>query len=232
MRKTAVRNYALSLVLGLAVAAPVAAASQHSQPLKRHLRLGLAVVAPVAAATPAAPVAAIQGAVVPNVSNIKIDNFGVVNANYFRGAQPKGRDFADLKALGVKLVIDLAEDGDKNEGPNVEAAGMKFVRIPLSTGEAPPQAAIDQFLKLVNDPANQPVYVHCMGGRHRTGALTAVYRMTHDSWTPDQAFSEMKQYKFGADFFHPELKKFVYAYDTHVDKAPRVLVAAAAPAVK
>jgi hypothetical protein len=31
---------------------------------------------------------------------IRIDNFGQVNANYFRGAQPKGRDYADLAALG------------------------------------------------------------------------------------------------------------------------------------
>ena len=79
--KNIVRNYALSLVLGLALAAPAAAA------------------------TPA-PVPVVQTAA---VSNIKLFNFGEVNANYYRGGQPKGRDFADLKALGVKLVIDLAD---------------------------------------------------------------------------------------------------------------------------
>ena len=68
------------------------------------------------------------------------------------------------------------------------------------------------FLQLVNDPANQPVYVHCAGGRHRTGVMTAVYRMTSDGWTADRAFKEMKDYKFGADFLHPEFKKFVYGY--------------------
>jgi tyrosine-protein phosphatase SIW14 len=207
INKTAVRDHVLSLVLSLSL------------------------IAPVAAATPA-PLPGIQGAVVSDVSNIKIDNFGKVNANYYRGGQPKGRDFADLKAIGVKLVIDLAEEGDKSEAANVDAAGMKFVRIPLTTGNAPPQAAVDRFLKLVNDPADQPVYVHCMGGRHRTGALTAVYRMTEDGWTADQAFSEMKQYHFGADFLHPELKKFVYTYFSQVDRAPKVLVAAATPAVK
>jgi protein tyrosine/serine phosphatase len=54
--------------------------------------------------------------------------------------------------------------------------------------------------------------VHCVGGRHRTGVMTAAYRMTHDGWTPDRAFAEMKQYKFGADFLHPELKAFVFSY--------------------
>jgi protein tyrosine/serine phosphatase len=181
--------------------------------------LGLSLVTPVIAQRP---------------SQIRIENFGKVNEQYYRGAQPAGRDFADLKSLGVKLVIDLAREGDKYEASNVEAVGMRFVRIPLSTGDAPSNAAIDDFLKLVNDPANQPVYVHCMGGRHRTGALTAVYRMAHDAWTADRAFSEMKQYRFGADFLHPELKKFVYAYFSGLDKtrAPRVLVATAAPVVQ
>jgi hypothetical protein len=36
--------------------------------------------------------------------------------------------------------------------------------------------------------------------------------MTRDGWTSDQAFREMKQYRFGADFLHPEFKRFVYAY--------------------
>lgn len=192
--------------------------------------LGILLVAPVTAKMPAGVPAAHATA----VSQIRIENFGKVNEQYYRGAQPMGRQFADLKSLGVKLVIDLAREGDTNEAANVEAVGIKFVRIPLSTGEAPRQAAIDEFLGLVSDPANQPVYVHCMGGRHRTGALTAVYRMTQDGWTADQAFSEMKQYRFGADFLHPELKKFVYAYFSGLDKtrAPKVLVAAATPGVQ
>ena len=109
---------------------------------------------------------------------------------------------------------------------------MRFVRIPLTTDVAPSPSAIDQFLKLVNDPANQPVYVHCMGGRHRTGALTAAYRMTQEGWTADQAFSEMKTYHFGADFLHPALKTFVYAYFSQLDKTPNVLVALGTPGAK
>ena len=72
----------------------------------------------------------------------------------------------------------------------------------------PTAEQLSLFLKVVNDPANHPVYVHCAGGRHRTGVMTAVYRMHHDKWTAEQAFKEMKQYKFGADFLHPEFKRF------------------------
>lgn len=147
-----------------------------------------------------------------NLSAIRIDNFGRVNAKYYRGAQPEGRDYADLAALGVKMVIDLTQDGDTSEPSLVQHEGMKFVRIPMTTHETPSSEKLAQFLKLVKDPANQPVYVHCQGGRHRTGIMTAVYRMTDDGWTADRAFAEMKQYKFGTDFLHSEFKDFVYAY--------------------
>ena len=148
-----------------------------------------------------------------DISKIRIDNFGQVNANYYRGEQPQGRDYADLAALGVRTVIDLQADGENFDEPQrVEAAGMKFYRIPMTTHVPPTSEQLALFRQIVNDPANQPVYVHCAGGRHRTGVMTAVYRMEQDGWTADQAFKEMKAYKFGADFLHPEFKRFVYAY--------------------
>jgi protein tyrosine/serine phosphatase len=79
----------------------------------------------------------------------------------------------------------------------------------MTTHRVPTAAQLEEFLSIVTNPANQPVYVHCVGGRHRTGVMTAVYRMTQDGWTALQAFKEMKQYKFGADFLHREFKEFV-----------------------
>ncbi len=149
-----------------------------------------------------------------DVSRVGIDNFGRIDANYYRGAQPEGGDYTALANLGVKTVIDLQADYDigGNEEQLVRAAGMEFVRIPMTTRVEPTSDQVQQFLKLVNDPAAQPVYVHCKGGRHRTGVMTAVHRMTNHGWTPDQAFDEMKAFDFGMAFLHPEFKRYVYAY--------------------
>jgi len=141
-----------------------------------------------------------------------ISNFGCINENYYRGAQPKRRDFDDLAAMGVKAVIDLQEDGVRDEQQMVEAAGMKFFRIGLSDSSWPSPDRAEQFLKLVNDPSNQPVFVHCHGGRHRAGIMTAIYRMTHDGWSIDQAYAEMKQYGFESGFGHGSLRDYVYDY--------------------
>jgi protein tyrosine/serine phosphatase len=167
-------------------------------------------------------------------TSVVIDNFGRVDATYYRGAQPKGRDYADLAALGVKTVIDLtSDDSDPAEQSMAEHAGMRYVHIPMTTHAPPTAAELDQFMKIVSDSASQPVYVHCVGGRHRTGVMTAVYRMNHDRWNANRAFSEMKQYKFGADFLHSEFKDFVYGYQAvAAADAAAVPVSAATTKVK
>ena len=146
---------------------------------------------------------------------IRIDNFAKVNDAYFRGAQPVGSDYADLARLGVKTVINLIgdDDLDSTEQSSVEEHGMRYVQIPMSTRKAPTPQQLETFLSVVNDPASQPVYVHCVGGRHRTGVMTAVYRMIKDGISGAEAFTEMKRFKYGPDFLHPEFKKFVYGYE-------------------
>lgn len=150
-------------------------------------------------------------------SKIQIKNFGCINENFYRGAQPKERDYADLAAMGVKTVIDLQRNGPENEQSLVEAQGMKFFRIPMSDSSTPAPGQGELFLKLINDPANHPVFVHCAGGRHRTGAMSAIYRITNDGWSAEQAYSEMKRYDFEYGFGHGSLKRYVFAFYSHLE---------------
>ena len=144
---------------------------------------------------------------------VSIDNFGRVSSTYYRGAEPDADDYGALSALGIKTLVDLrGEDVKPQEKVLAQKAGMRYVAIPMTTRIVPTLDQIQTFLRVVNDPVQQPVYVHCVGGRHRTGVMTAIYRMTQDRWTPAQAFKEMKTFKFGADFLHPEFKQFVLGY--------------------
>ncbi len=143
---------------------------------------------------------------------IQIGNFAKVNENYYRGGQPYALDCIALKKLGVKTVIDLQKDGNFQESAWVQNAGMQYFKIPLSTSHPATADQTSYFLKLVNDPANWPVYVHCAAGRHRTGEMTAIYRITHDSWSADQAFQEMKKYGFYSFPRQGSLKRYVYQY--------------------
>ena len=155
-----------------------------------------------------------------DVSNVRIENFGRVDDNYYRGGQPVGQDYAALAAAGIKTIVSLtSDDAQPNEKALAEAAGMKFFQIPMTTHQVPTSAQIAEFLAIVGNKAAQPVYVHCVGGRHRTGVMTAIYRITNDNWSAVQAFAEMKKYKFGADFLHAEFKDFVMAYPAQLAQA-------------
>ena len=190
-----------------------------------RVRVFAAFLSAVAIAAPAiAQTTTPIPAATASLSRIHIGNFGRINDNYFRGAQPRGTDYRDLAAIGVKTVIDLQADGPSSEAGAVKSAGMNFIRIGMTTTKAPTEAQVAQFLEIVNDPANQPVFVHCAGGRHRTGTMTALYRMTNEGWTPAQAYNEMKQYRFEGFPDHPVLRNYVYAYKAApLPKQPAVL---------
>jgi protein tyrosine/serine phosphatase len=146
---------------------------------------------------------------------VTIDNFGQVNDHIYRGGQPKGEHFKQLAVMGVKTVLDLRGDAEPGSKTDAEQAGLRYINLPLTPKRYPQADAATRFLEIVNDQANWPVFVHCAGGRHRTGAMIAVYRMTMDNWTVDQAYNEMKQYDFYTSRGHGCFKDYVYDYSSN-----------------
>ena len=144
--------------------------------------------------------------------NVKISNFGQMDERFYRGARPDKSDYSALAALGIKTVIDLTDNSREKEQPAVEAAGLRYVNIPIVDKTAPSAEQVSAFLKVVDDPATGKFYVHCAGGRHRTGVMGAVYRFNHDHWNYDQAYAEMLQYDFYTSNGHGKQKDFVQSY--------------------
>jgi protein tyrosine/serine phosphatase len=144
--------------------------------------------------------------------NVRIKNFGQMDERFYRGSRPKDEDYAALAELGVKTVIDLTDNSRDYEQPAVERAGLRYINIPMEDKSYPSMDQINQFLKVVDDPATGKFFVHCAGGRHRTGVVGAVYRFTHDHWNLDQALAEMDQYEFGSGYGHGKQRNFVQDY--------------------
>jgi protein tyrosine/serine phosphatase len=143
---------------------------------------------------------------------VDIENFGKVNDHFYRGSQPKGRNFEQLAALGIKTIVDLREDAKDDARSATERAGMRYINLPMKEKSYPQADTAARFLQIVNDQANWPVFVHCAGGRHRTGVMTAVYRMAVDGWGVDQAYQEMKRYDFSTSWGHACYKDYVFDY--------------------
>jgi tyrosine-protein phosphatase SIW14 len=120
-------------------------------------------------------------------------NFAKLSDALWRGSQPTAEGFQRLEQMGVKTVVDFRHDQDDLE--LLKGTRLKYVRIP-SWAFHPTEAHVAKFLKVVEDPANWPVYIHCAQGRDRTGYNAAAYRMVFQGWKPDDAIREMNTFRF------------------------------------
>ncbi|MBV9216299.1 MAG: dual specificity protein phosphatase family protein [Acidobacteria bacterium] len=147
-----------------------------------------------------------QGAPADNLSN-----FAKVNEHLYRGAQPTAAGVSQLKEMGIKTIVSL-RGGDiaKEEAGWAANNGIKFVNVQEGNWSRPSVEDVERVVALINDPANQPVFVHCKRGSDRTGTVVAVYRMTQDHWTDDQAIAEAK--KFGFGWWQIWMKDFIRDY--------------------
>lgn len=109
-------------------------------------------------------------------------------------------------------MIDLRPDGEDGthsiakEAEMVQAAGMRYINVPLSGIRAPSHATVKKLLALMTDPANGPVFIHCKRGADRTGTIVASYRMAHDHWNNADALKEanslgMSWHEFAMRYF-------------------------------
>lgn len=185
--------------------------------------LTIALVCSLALAASAVPASAVPDDKRSAPGGVTVDagNFGKVNDHLYRGSQPDSRNYGQLAALGVKTILDLREDAKDGARAEAERAGLRYINLPLKDKQYPQADAASRFLKIVNDPANWPVYMHCAGGRHRTGAMGAVYRMSVDGWDIDQAYQEMKQYDFYTSRGHECFKDYVYNYYRNLQARPQ-----------
>src|SRR5215468_6151268 len=123
------------------------------------------------------------------LSTKDIPRFHMIADGLYRGGQP-GRDgFEYLQKNGVKTVINLRMEND--EEVIVKKLGMNYVHIPITITiwSKIPDAAIDQYFKVLNDPANYPIFFHCRRGADRTGAMAGFYRIAYQDWEPGKAYT-------------------------------------------
>jgi uncharacterized protein (TIGR01244 family) len=139
-----------------------------------------------------------------------IRQFVQVTPDFCTGGQPRPTHFAELKARGVKAVLNLRTPGEHRaaeEQEAVEAAGLRYVNIPVVYRE-PTFAQVDEFLKITDDPANRPMFIHCTAAI-RVGAFWLIRRVVRDGYTWDAALAEAR--KVGL-VNAPHLEEFARAY--------------------
>lgn len=135
-------------------------------------------------------------------------NFGKVNDFLYRGGQPDLRAMQQLKALGVKSVINLRMTNDVWElEPALAAAGsIAYTNIPLNPLAAPTGAQVTNVLAAISSMP-KPVFIHCQHGCDRTGTIIALYRIQQDHWPSSKALREAEAY--GISPFEVEMRQLI-----------------------
>jgi lipid-A-disaccharide synthase-like uncharacterized protein/protein tyrosine phosphatase (PTP) superfamily phosphohydrolase (DUF442 family) len=139
--------------------------------------------------------------------------FAVVDAGIlYRSGQGRANQIQNvIRRFKIKTIVCLREV-EPNETPrwleNEEQVarenGVDFLHWPTSSHKIPRETAQYQFLRLVQDPANQPILIHCAQGKHRTGFFISLYRMVVNDWSFGRTIKEMDSFGYGLET-HPEL---------------------------
>ncbi len=158
-----------------------------------------------------------------------IPRFAQVAPGLYRGGQPTREGLAWLKAKGIRTVVSLRSRSTW-EREAVEALGMRYVHVPVSllTGGLPlnpwkrvPDASVEAFLRIVGDEVNRPVFVHCLKGADRTGAMVAFYRVIVEGWDAEDAYREARRH--GLHWWFRGIKRQIHAFAAARDEAARAI---------
>lgn len=141
-----------------------------------------------------------------------VRNFGALNEHLYRGAAPSPIALEELRALGVKIVIDLREKGDGTAAESVQVhnLGLKYVNVPLGAWSAPKRAQLEVILPYLFRSETDPVFIHCRRGKDRTGTVIACYRIQHDNWTNRRALEEAE--KYGISFAERSMRTYILRF--------------------
>ena len=139
-----------------------------------------------------------------------IRNFLRINDQFCTGGQPRLEHLAKLKAEGVKTIINLRQPSEHRadeEEAKAKELGLKYFNIPVVYRD-PKEEQATEFLRITDDPANRPVFIHCTAAI-RVGAFWLIRRVLRDGWTFEEAEKEAEKVGLRES---PHMKEFAKNY--------------------
>ena len=130
----------------------------------------------------------------------------------YRGAQPLTGAAGKLAELGIKTIVNLRGEAEltRQVQKEVETAGLRYFSVPMPGLSAPTDDEVARVMAIIDNPQNQPIFIHCKRGSDRTGTIGAIYRISHDGWTAERALAEAKTY--GMSWAEVGMKGYIVNY--------------------
>ena len=139
-----------------------------------------------------------------------IRNFLRINEDFCTGAQPRLEHLQKLKDEGVRAIINLRTPSEHRAAEEEEMAkklGLRYFNIPVKFTD-PKEEQVTEFLKITDDAANRPAFIHCAGAI-RVGAFWMIRRVLRDGWSVEEAEKEAEKIGLREN---PHLNEFAKKY--------------------
>lgn len=143
------------------------------------------------------------------------DNFAPVVNEIYRSSFPQPANFEFLKKLKLRLILCLIpEDYPQPQIDFLARENIELFQLGMLGNKEPfvkiSSDLITQAAKIVLNPANQPILIHCNRGKHRTGCLVGVIRRLQ-RWSLTIILDEYR--KFASPKERPMDQQFIELYD-------------------
>ena len=165
------------------------------------LVLSAALAAPAFAGSPSARpdtwAVAVAAKNVPNLWRVEPD--------LYRSARPESAGFQELEKLGVKAVLDLESPADEAAA---KGTSLKLYHVPMNAFGLRDESVLEA-MRILSDPSNRPIVIHCQHGADRTGAMMALYRVVVQGWSKADAIREMNAGGYHHSSWFSNLDRYV-----------------------
>lgn len=118
---------------------------------------------------------------------------------YKSGVIPPNELESYVKKYNIKSIIDLRFPGtnDLVNNPEIPSEltaeeeavksieGLQYFNV--GSDQVPKQEVIDRYLKIMDNPDNYPVLIHCYHGVGRAPLFSALYRIEYEDWDNNDA---------------------------------------------
>lgn len=144
--------------------------------------------------------------------------FQEVSPGILRGSLPTADEIRALKdAWDIKRIISLDLKAGKEIDTICNKLDIEHLILPIEHDGIDTERKMERSIKFLSDniidllTAKQPVYIHCVHGRDRTGLAVALYRIKAENVPVKKALEEAKSLEFGEGLSPDHLHIFLEA---------------------
>eukprot|EP00252_Welwitschia_mirabilis_P011307 TRINITY_DN25434_c0_g1_i1.p1 TRINITY_DN25434_c0_g1~~TRINITY_DN25434_c0_g1_i1.p1 ORF type:complete len:200 (-),score=30.19 TRINITY_DN25434_c0_g1_i1:295-894(-) len=142
-------------------------------------------------------------------------NFSIVENGIYRSGFPSSINFPFLETLGLRSIIYLCPEAYPEANKDfLRKNNIQLFQFGIDGHKEPfvniPENTIREALKVLLEPRNHPVLIHCKRGKHRTGCLVGCFRKVQN-WCLSSVFDEYQ--RFAGEKCRVSDQRFIELFD-------------------